>query len=186
MTRTNLLSLLLLIIFTITLLFTSRVNAAAVIGIDLGTEWIKVGLVKSGSPIDVVLNEQSKRKTAFMVGFRDSDRYFGEAARSLQTRFPDTMFKYLNLLIGKSYDGVSEVQQKYDQLYIPIRLIKSERGTISVQVNDKTQFSIEELFTMIFKYIKQLSNESVKGGANDCIITVCIIVFFSLYINLLI
>jgi hypoxia up-regulated 1 len=61
-------------------LFYAVVNSA-VISIDLGTDTFKIGIAKSGAPIDLVLNEQSKRKTTTMVGFRgENERYLGENA----------------------------------------------------------------------------------------------------------
>lgn len=139
-------------------------------------------MVKSGSPIDLVLNEQSKRKTAAMIGFRGKDRYFGESARSMTTRFPDKMLKNLNLLIGKSYDQSAEaVRQQFQDLKIPIEFVKNEeRGTIDIQVKSEDKnaapsiYSVEELFAMIFKYIKQLASDSAKAPVYDCVITVCI------------
>jgi len=38
-------------------------------GIDLGSQWYKLAMVRPGRPIDIVLNEQSARKTHTMVGW---------------------------------------------------------------------------------------------------------------------
>jgi len=56
---------------------------AAVAAIDLGTEWMKVALVKPGVPMEIVLNRESKRKTATAVTIRKSERFFGEDALNL-------------------------------------------------------------------------------------------------------
>jgi hypoxia up-regulated 1 len=42
---------------------------AGVMGIDLGSEFMKVSLVKPGSMMDIVTNIHSKRKTETMVSF---------------------------------------------------------------------------------------------------------------------
>jgi hypothetical protein len=75
----------------------------AVLGIDFGSEWIKVclrvvgggeletdcvvlrhfdqvGLAKPGIPLAIINNEQSKRKDPAMVGFADGERVSGESA----------------------------------------------------------------------------------------------------------
>ena len=52
---------------------------AAVIGIDMGSESFKIGIVRPGSNIDIVLNEQTKRKTPTVITYRDGERFFGEA-----------------------------------------------------------------------------------------------------------
>lgn len=50
---------------------------ASVIGIDFGTDWFKVSIVKPGVPLDIVLNRESKRKTNAIITLRDHIRYFG-------------------------------------------------------------------------------------------------------------
>ena len=44
--------------------------ASAVLGIDLGTEYIKAALVKPGIPLEIVLTKDSKRKEAAAVAFK--------------------------------------------------------------------------------------------------------------------
>ena len=41
----------------------------ALLGIDLGNEYIKVSLVKPGRPFQVCSNYESKRKTPAIMGF---------------------------------------------------------------------------------------------------------------------
>ncbi len=68
------------VLFALLSLYVAVVNTA-VISIDFGTDTFKIGIAKSGAPIDLVLNEQSKRKTTNMVGFRgENERYLGENA----------------------------------------------------------------------------------------------------------
>ena len=54
--------------------------SSSVIGIDYGTEWMKVSIVKLGVPLDIVLNTESKRKTPSVVSLRHGIRYFESAA----------------------------------------------------------------------------------------------------------
>lgn len=56
---------------------------AAVMSIDYGTEWFKVGLIKPGMPLDVALNKDSKRKTQSVVTIRHDERIYGSDAISL-------------------------------------------------------------------------------------------------------
>lgn len=67
--------------FLITLIFLlDQKNVhSLVIGIDFGSESFKIALVKPGS-IDIVLNEESSRKTPSMVAFSPHGRLFGEQA----------------------------------------------------------------------------------------------------------
>jgi molecular chaperone DnaK (HSP70) len=162
--RTVILLVLLALLYTVT--------NAAVIGIDLGSDTFKIGIAKSGAPIDLVLNEQSKRKTSTMVGFRgDYERYLGENALQQSSRFPDMMFKYLQLLLAQP-PGSPQIK-RLEELYVPIRTVQNERGSVDVLVRDeKTKYSVEELFGMIFKYIKELSKDSAKSIVADAVITI--------------
>ena len=56
------------------------VNGLAVMSVDLGGESIKIAIVSPGKPMEIILNVDSQRKTPMAVGFRDGDRFFGEAA----------------------------------------------------------------------------------------------------------
>jgi len=144
---------------------------AAVIGIDLGTDTFKIGIAKSGAPIDLVLNEQSKRKTTSMVGFRgENERYLGENALQQATRFPDMMFRYLQTVIAEPEGAATD---RLKALYMPTKFETNARGTVDVVFRDgKTKYSVEELFGMIFKYIKELSKESARSVVTDVVITI--------------
>lgn len=52
----------------------------AAISLDLGTQFIKIGLVKPGVPMEIVLSKESRRKMPFAVGIRNGERVFGDAA----------------------------------------------------------------------------------------------------------
>ncbi len=66
-TTTSPLSILLCAIF----LFSANVLAvSAVLGVDLGTEYIKAALVKPGIPLEIVLTKDSRRKETSAVAFK--------------------------------------------------------------------------------------------------------------------
>lgn len=48
--------------------------------IDFGSQWIKIALVKPGVPMEMVLNEESRRKTPNLIIIKDNERLFGDAA----------------------------------------------------------------------------------------------------------
>lgn len=85
------------------LFLSQHTEAAAVISIDLGSEWMKIGIVSPGVPMEIVLNKESKRKTPAVVAFRDDVRTFGEDAVNVGVRFPKNSYKYLLDLLGKPY-----------------------------------------------------------------------------------
>lgn len=53
-----------------------------ILSIDYGTESLTIGIVRPGRPVDIVLNEQSKRKTPNVLAFspREEERFLGENA----------------------------------------------------------------------------------------------------------
>ncbi|KAL0489650.1 hypothetical protein AKO1_010540 [Acrasis kona] len=52
--------------------------------------------------IDIVLNEQSKRKTATIISYKsDVERYIGDPAAQLYSRNPETTFRYWHYLLGE-------------------------------------------------------------------------------------
>lgn len=73
--------------------------------VDLGSEWMKVGVVSPGVPMEIALNKESKRKTPSTIAFRNGDRVFGEDAQTLGVRFPANSFAYLIDLLGKTIDN---------------------------------------------------------------------------------
>jgi hypothetical protein len=64
------------------LTFIPDANLAAM-SVDLGSEFIKIGLVKPGVPMEVVLNKESRRKTPNIVALRNGERFFGDVAAQM-------------------------------------------------------------------------------------------------------
>lgn len=83
----------------------SGINAAAVMSVDLGTEWMKVGVVSPGVPMEIALNKESKRKTPALLAFRDGLRTFGEDGVTVGIREPAAAYGYLLDLLGKTIEN---------------------------------------------------------------------------------
>ena len=78
-------------------------DAETLIGIDFGSEWIEVA-VAQGTSIDIVLNENTQRKSLAALAFPDSSsksnndlRTFGEAAMAR----PHLALQYIRELLGE-------------------------------------------------------------------------------------
>ncbi|KAI5296915.1 hypothetical protein KEM56_005221, partial [Ascosphaera pollenicola] len=84
----------LLAILTIFPGLVGAVSSSGVIGLDLGTEYIKAVLVQPGIPLEIVLTKDSKRKESASVAFRPSrdktaifpERFYGSDALALAPR----------------------------------------------------------------------------------------------------
>ena len=65
------------------LAFIPQLTLASVLAIDYGTDFMKASLMKPGVPFDVLLNKDSKRKIQSTVGWKKTDRLFGQDALNL-------------------------------------------------------------------------------------------------------
>jgi hypoxia up-regulated 1 len=88
---------------TIAILFATIFYASngAIIGVDLGSKYFKVALVKPGTPFEIVTNVHTKRKTETLVGFDEGERRFGGDAKTLAGRRPHLVFEQIPHLLGK-------------------------------------------------------------------------------------
>ena len=98
--------------------------SAVVVGIDLGSAFMKVALVKPGAPFSIVTNIHSKRKTEVMVGFNDGERLFGANAANLLTRKPQWTYSELRRIIGRQTDHPAV--QALGKEYYPSELVTNE------------------------------------------------------------
>ncbi|KAL1860889.1 lumenal Hsp70 protein [Paecilomyces lecythidis] len=163
---------------------------SAVLGIDLGTEYIKAALVKPGIPLEIVLTKDSKRKESAAVAFKPSregnapfpERFYGGDALAIAARFPDDVYSNLKTLLGVPFNGgEEEIVQVYKSRYPSIKLESApgDRGTVAVrsgklgQAEGKDAFLVEELLAMQLKQIKANADVMAGKGSNvrDVIIT---------------
>ena len=105
-----------LVFALVALTLPATVTGRAVLGIDLGSLYMKVALVKSGSPLQIVTNMHSKRKTEQMVLFDQQQRFYGADANGLLQRkaqfTPSSMSEFLgrdvshpNVKVGPQMDS---------------------------------------------------------------------------------
>ncbi|CAD6192016.1 unnamed protein product [Caenorhabditis auriculariae] len=144
----------------------------AAMSIDLGTQFIKVGIVKPGSPMDISLNPESRRKTPNMVLIHDGHRSFGDAALAMQVRYPQEAFAYLLDLVGKSVDHPSfELFLKRFPQYAVSKSSRNETG-ISFKSGEEF-FSVETLLAMTLANAKKFTEEHAQiPMIKDAVITV--------------
>lgn len=168
-------------------LFSSTALAAsAVLGVDLGTEYIKAALVKPGIPLDIVLTKDSRRKETSAVAFKPEknvqsgsfpERAYGSDAVALAARFPGEVYPNLKPLLGLSADN--DVIKEYASRHPALRLeAEKTRGTAAFRsgafTDDVEAWSIEELLAMELQSI-QKNAEALAGKGSvvrDLVITV--------------
>eukprot|EP00656_Telonema_subtile_P013198 TRINITY_DN16690_c0_g1_i2.p1 TRINITY_DN16690_c0_g1~~TRINITY_DN16690_c0_g1_i2.p1 ORF type:complete len:774 (+),score=174.28 TRINITY_DN16690_c0_g1_i2:140-2461(+) len=86
--------------------------SCAVVGLDMGSSFIKVGVGRHGHGVQMALNEASKRKTPTAVGFHPEGprRVWGDDALNLMNRHPGLSLPFPNVFLGESFgsDAVSQ------------------------------------------------------------------------------
>jgi len=141
---------------------------AGILGIDFGAEWIKVAQIRGRVP-DIILNEQSNRKTTAAFTFKDGIILYGSDAKGLETRQPEITYKHLWPLLGAAH-GDPAVEAKNSFYAYPLEEL--EQGlAINVEGLNGT-FPLESLVGVLFGYIKELSSKHIGRDTRDCVITV--------------
>lgn len=145
------------------------------LGIDFGSEYIKITVLKPQSSFKMVENIQSKTKTPAALAFKDEERLFGSDALSKKVRFPKQVFVYMLEFLGKKYQS-KQVKKFIEDFFVSYETEEEEdRKTFNFKVsyyNENYIFSIEEIFGMLFRYIKFLSDKYSEANIKDCVVTI--------------
>ena len=73
-----------------------------IVGVDLGTEFMKLALIKPGKGMEIVTNVETKRKTPTRVAVAGDELIFGSNAVALEGRHPENTFPQLGAMLGRS------------------------------------------------------------------------------------
>ena len=96
-----------------------------IIGIDLGTTYSCVSVLKDGS-VQTIVNEQGNRITPSIVAFADiNERLVGDAAKNQATINPENTIRDAKRLIGRQYNDAS-VQE--DKKLAPFKIVPDKLG----------------------------------------------------------
>ncbi|KAK4178779.1 putative heat shock protein family 70 protein [Triangularia setosa] len=162
-------------------LFSSHVFAvSAVLGVDLGTEYIKAALVKPGIPLDIVLTKDSRRKEISAVTFKPSqngpkkgaypERAYGSDAMALAPRFPGDSFPNLKPLLGLPVDAaeVKEYAKRHPALQLVAHKVKGTAAFKSAGAftQEEEAWLVEELLAMELQAIRANAEELAGQGSS--------------------
>jgi len=147
----------------------------SVIGIDFGNQNAVVAAAGRGG-VDVILNGNSNRQNACMVGFSDS-RQMGEAALSTATSNFRNTITNLKRLVGLPFsDPRAQQEMKFCPFTcVPISHCSSSEQTIGVQVqfhNEEKVIPIEAVVGMMVKHLgclvaqKNAENNKITPNQN--------------------
>lgn len=117
-------------------LFPCIAEAKAILGIDLGSLYMKVALVQRGAPLEIVTNLHSKRKTEHLILFDSGSRFYGADASSLLARKPLKTPTTMSVMLGK--------EQDHPTVKVSISMVKSN-GT---ERNDSFLFGLNGIYVL--------------------------------------
>lgn len=134
------------------------------LGIDYGSEYVKVSIVAPGrTPISIVINEISKRKSTAAVSFTGGDRWLMEEAMNYNARYPERVFTRLRDLLGKE-TSVPAFQEYLDKYHLPYKVVADEvRGTARIVAEGGVEYAVEELVAMVLQYAMKIGESMGKG-----------------------
>ncbi|CAN0926594.1 Heat shock 70 kDa protein BIP1 [Linum grandiflorum] len=142
-----------------------------VIGIDLGTTYSCVGVSRNGR-VEIIANDQGNRITPSWVGFTDSGRLVGEAAKNQAPQNPERTVFDVKRLIGRRFED-GDVQK--DMKLLPYRVV-NKNGKPSVEVNVKDgetkSFTPEEMSSMILAKMKETAESYLGVKVENAVVTV--------------
>ena len=140
---------------------------AKVIGIDLGTTNSCVAIMDGSQP-RVIENSEGARTTPSIVGFTESERLVGQAAkRQAVTNASNTIFA-VKRLIGRRM-GDAEVEK--DKKLVPYKIVDGGNGDAWVEVRGE-KYSPSQVSAFILQKMKETAESYLGEPVTQAVITV--------------
>ncbi|KAF8353738.1 hypothetical protein PRIPAC_95361 [Pristionchus pacificus] len=143
--------------------------ALAAMSIDFGSQYIKLAIVKTGVPMEIVLNKESRRKTPNTLGIKNGERFFADAAAQLALKQPKSTYPYLLELIGKKDADPAIARYK---LQFPFNEFTTNNRGVALFKNGESEYDIETLLAMILWSAKKTTEAYAEQSVKDVVITV--------------
>lgn len=140
------------------------------VGIDLGTTYSCVGVFQHGR-VEIIANDQGNRTTPSYVGFTDSERLIGDAAKNQVAVNPSNTVFDAKRLIGRRFNDAS-VQS--DMKHWPFEVVNDD-GKPKIKVEYKGEmkaFYPEEISSMVLTKMKEIAEAFLGNPVNSAVITV--------------
>jgi len=140
------------------------------VGIDLGTTYSCVG-VWQNDRVEIIPNDQGNRTTPSYVGFTETERLIGDAAKNQVAMNPHNTVFDAKRLIGRRFND-PEVQS--DMKHWPFKVVeKSSKPYIQVQFKGETKdFTAEEISSMVLTKMKDTAEAYLGEKVSNAVITV--------------
>ncbi|KAF3933687.1 hypothetical protein ABW19_dt0201178 [Dactylella cylindrospora] len=145
-------------------------NYGTVIGIDLGTTYSCVGVMRGGK-VEILANDQGHRITPSYVAFTDEERLVGDAAKNQAAANPKRTVFDVKRLIGRKFND-KDVQS--DIKHFPFDVVnKDGKPVIKVEVDGAARtFTPEEISAMILGKMKEIAEAYLGKKVTHAVVTV--------------
>ncbi|KAJ8981909.1 hypothetical protein NQ317_007301 [Molorchus minor] len=140
------------------------------IGIDLGTTYSCVGVWQQGK-VEIIANDQGNRTTLSYVGFTDTERLIGDAAKNQVAMNPNNTVFDAKRLIGRKFDDPKIQQDLKHWLF----KVVNDGGKPKIQVSFKGEtkrFAPEEISSMVLTKMKETAAAYLGRDVRDAVVTV--------------
>lgn len=143
---------------------------APAIGIDLGTTYSCVGVFLHGK-VEIIANDQGNRTTPSYVGFTDSERLIGDAAKNQVAMNPSNTIFDAKRLIGRAFKDDTVTK---DRKHWPFEVIaEGDRPKLQVEFKgEKKNFFPEEISSMVLTKMRETAEAYLGKKVNDVVVTV--------------
>ncbi|KAI7859884.1 70 kDa heat shock protein 3 [Circinella umbellata] len=140
------------------------------VGIDLGTTYSCVG-VWQNDRVEIIANDQGNRTTPSYVGFTDTERLIGDAAKNQVAMNPFNTVFDAKRLIGRRF---AEPEVQSDMKHWPFKIIdKAGLPVIQIEYKGETkQFTPEEISSMVLVKMKEVAEGYLGTTVKNAVITV--------------
>ncbi|KAL3678059.1 hypothetical protein R1sor_021015 [Riccia sorocarpa] len=141
------------------------------IGIDLGTTYSCVG-VWQHDRVEIIANDQGNRTTPSYVGFTDTERLVGDAAKNQVAMNPTNTVFDAKRLIGRRFND-STVQS--DIKLWPFKVVPGPGDKPMIHVTYKgedKEFAAEEISSMVLIKMKEIAEAFLGTTIKNAVVTV--------------
>jgi endoplasmic reticulum chaperone BiP len=146
-------------------------DTSPIIGIDLGTTYSCVGIIKNGK-VEIIANEQGNRITPSYVAFTENgDRLVGDGAKNQATTNPLNTIFDVKRIIGRQF---SDKSVQADTKIFPFGIISEKnKPMIQVSIDGKTNtFAPEEISAMVLQNMKKTAEAALGTSITRAVVTV--------------